>query len=148
MNRVARIRAISAAATFVVAQLVSACVSPAPTMPWDRPVDGASSVTDWIDEQPIGEEVFETTDAVLEAVREIEMGTWGVRAEDVSVGTVGDEGDTTLIGYARTSFTGSGHAMRAVDVRLELRQVAGGWVVGEVERRYHCATDTATALCE
>jgi hypothetical protein len=136
--------------TAVAALLLSACGLGASSDPWDRQVEGATSATGWIVESPIGAdgEVFDTPDAILEMVREVEMGIWSARADQVNVGTIGDQRDETLVGYATTTFPERSHALRAVDVRFEMQQVDTGWVVVRAERRYQCAAETATELCQ
>ena len=140
----------AAGAILMAAQLLSACGFQATGQPWDRPADGATSATEWVVESAVGadDEVFDSPDAILELVREVEMGTWSARADDVAVGTVEDDGDDTLIGYVRTTFPERSHPMRAVDLRLQLRQVTGGWVIDRAERRYQCAAEMATEFCQ
>jgi len=120
--------------------------------PLDNPVEGARSVTEWAAEQPIQAGPFgqgaDSPDAILEMIREMEGGRWVVGPEDTMVGLIGETGDDSVIGYARTTLPPSDHALRAVDVRLDLRNQDGVWLVVSTERRYHCDAEVASELCQ
>lgn len=115
--------------------------------PWDRPVDGVQSVSEWIPE-PVETGHFPSADVALGTTREAEMGLWGVAADATGVGFVGDEEDGKVIGYARTILPPGEHPLRAVDLRFEMRRVAEGWWIGPMERRFHCAGEVATDFCQ
>jgi len=120
--------------------------------PWDQPVQGAESVSAWFDEDPLVIGTFgdglPSTDEVLTGIRDMEVGRSGVAVADVSVGLLGDDGDATRIGYARMIVPRAGSSLRAMDLRFEIRHDAGLWRIVAMERRYHCAVETATELCQ
>lgn len=132
--------------TLVLAILVVGCAAAAE--PWDRQVEGARTTTAWIPEPHPDQDVFATVGDLLEHMRQIEVGTWASRLEDTTVGFVGDVANGSVSGYVLTAFPTSSHPMRAVDLRLRLEEGVDGWAIVDAERRYHCAADEATPLCE
>ena len=120
--------------------------------PWDRRVEGAQSVSGWFGDIPL--EVgpsgagLPSSDDVLAGIRDMEKGIWAVADTDVDVGFLGGEGDTTGVGYARTTFPAGPHPLLAIDLRFNMRHDATGWRIVSAERRYHCATEVATELCQ
>ena len=43
---------------------------------------------------------------------------------------------------------GGEHPLRGIDLRFDMRNDMGPWEIVAIERRFHCAGETATELCE
>ncbi len=113
--------------------------------PWDRPVPGART-TEWT-EEGVERDQFRSssTEEILELVAQMESAIWATDA--VSVGIADTNASGTVVGYARTTMGGV-HALRGIDLRFDMRNDTGEWVIVAIERRFHCAGETATAFCE
>ncbi len=143
----ARRRIVSAALLVVVASGATACGTSrvAASRPWDAPVDGAESVSDWLSE---GQPQFGARSSpreLLAVIAEMEAGMW--EGGDVAVELAGSNGNGTLIGFARTTFDAQ-DPLRGVDLRFDMRDDGGTWLVVATDRRYHCEGTTPTVLCE
>jgi hypothetical protein len=82
---------------------------------------------------------------ILELVAGMESGIWGT--DEVTIGIAGTNASGTVVGFARTTMGGE-LPLRGVDLRFDMRNDAGAWDIVAFERRYHCAGETATELCE
>ncbi|MDQ3689832.1 MAG: hypothetical protein M3406_07355 [Chloroflexota bacterium] len=138
-------------AALIILVLIAGCEVGAEPIrrPWDEPVAGAPSVTDWTEEELPNLDGFEPSspDELLNLIAEIEAGTWGPGGELLGE-IAGENGSGTVIGFTRTRFEQGEHSLRGVDLRYHMRDDAGPWEVVLMERRYHCATETATDFCE
>ena len=113
--------------------------------PWDRPVPGALSTTEWSDQGfAFDERGASSPEELLTRIERTESGIWATEA--VSVGIAGTNASGTVVGYARTAFEAG--PMRGVDLRFDMRNDTGAWEIVAIERRYHCAGETATELCQ
>jgi hypothetical protein len=146
MTQVLR-RILSLALLVVIAFLGAACGTSrdAARRPWDEPVDGAGSVTDWISEGQPQLGSTSSPEELLARVAEVEAGTW--EGGDVAVKLAGSNANGTLVGFARTTFEAL-DPLRGVDLRFDMRADSGAWLVVATDRRYHCEGATATVLCE
>ena len=113
--------------------------------PWDRPVPGALSTTEWSDEGfAFDERGASSPDELLARIKRTESGTWGT--EEVSVGIAGTNASGTVVGFALTTFEAG--PMLGVDLRFDMRNDTEAWEIVAIERRYHCADEAATELCQ
>lgn len=124
----------------VLCTVCGACAAPGPA-PFQEPVDGAQSNTEWIPEDPprlgaAGESL--TPEAMVERLAEQERGTFP--GADVSSQVI-DHDDGTVSGYLRATMPASDHPFRAVDTRMTIVPSNGGWEITSLERRLHCATE-------
>ena len=114
--------------------------------PWDRPVSGARSTTEWTEEGVVRDQFrSSSTEEILELVAQMESAIWAT--DEVSVGFAGTNASGTVVGYARTTMGGE-HPLRGVDLRFDMRNDTGSWEIVAIERRFHCAVETATDFCE
>lgn len=136
-----------AASAVALAGLVG-CSGPGPA-PFQQPVPGAQSVTDWIAEEPIQPGGFAdelTPEQIMESMVLQEQGTLPgsntvTQREDADGGAV--------IGYLRTALPQSDHPLRAQDTRLRMEPDGDGWRIASLERRFHCATpEPSTDFCQ
>ena len=118
--------------------------------PGEEPVPGAQSATGWIAEDlaiAVVSEAQPSPDHVLRLLLRREAGIWGDGGERRG-SILGDDGSGAVIGFVRTIFGDPDNPFVGVDLRFELRNDGTGWQVVASERRYHCAGEIATELCQ
>lgn len=148
---------ISGATPLALLLVIAACASettPTPAAdpaPWDEPVPGAVAVTEWKDNgQPAGpfgpsgpgwgspDELVTSMATALAAAGDIR--TTAKVVEQRPTGTV--------VGWVRMQVADDvDEPVLAGDMRVEMRDDGGSWVVVRVEARDHCARDLIDGDC-
>ncbi len=136
------------AAASVALSALAGCSGPDPA-PFQQPVPGAQSVTDWIAEVPPDLAAFRVDDGPPAEILEMLRANEGVIHVAPNTAQLDDERDGQINGYIRSIPAMSEHPFRGVDVRFTLRRVGDGWEVSVFERRWHCATaEPSTDFCQ
>ncbi len=130
---------ISRTAIVLALALTTACaLEPGP---FQAPVPGARSTTEWIAEDPSLGGVPGEALAADRIMAILSAQTEGTFPGAQLTTQLEDEEGGTIAGYIRAQFTAGDHPMRAVDTRFSLRRAGDGWEVDSLERRFHCATE-------
>ena len=139
------------ASPFLAALLAGCAIfQPGVASPWDAPVDEALSTTDWgktdLGQLRPGGGGFASVDALLAAV--VHQQERMLPGGEISTEIAGTNSSGTVVAFVRQAFPGNTHPLRAIDLRLDLRDDDGSWVVARAEQRFHCAVEEPTEYCE
>ena len=140
-------RSLVIATVVALASLVG-CSGPGPG-PFQQPVPGAQSVTEWGEMEPVdvGPNGMgaSSLDEVVEIIRGMQAASFANAQVESSVD--GDESDSAAVAYFRTIPQGD-HPLQALDLRVGLIHREDGWHIQSMEQRYHCSGEVATDFCQ
>lgn len=131
----------------LTAFLLVACTGPGPA-PFQEPVPGSVSTTDWVAEEPpmFGAAAERSPDEIVDDLVQQEIGSLPGAEVTRQLTT---EQDGTMTAYLRATLPPSDHPLRGRDTRARLARLDGTWEVTSLEIRYHCATEEpSTDFCQ
>ena len=140
-------RSLVVATVVALASLVG-CSGPGPG-PFQQPVPGAQSVTEWGEKEPVdvgpNGRGASSIDEVVEIIRGMQGPAFANAPVESSVD--GDESDSAAVAYFRIIPQGD-HPLQALDLRVGLVHREDGWHIASMEQRYHCSGEVATDFCQ
>jgi hypothetical protein len=141
------VSAVAIALSAVIGACTSDVAPPPDEAPWDEPVAGAAAVTGWRDDgqptAPFGPGAFpwSSPQEIVAAMTQA-LGSGDVRA----TGRVVARNDSgTVIGWVRLVMPDG--PVLAADLRIEMRDDGGSWVVANIRSREHCAGALEVGAC-
>lgn len=143
------------ALVLTTALAVTACAGeaaePDDPSPWEEPVAGAVAVTEWEDQgQPAapfgpGGPAWGSAEELLSTMAQSLAGDWDGR----TTGRVVEHRESgTVIGWVRMEDAAGRGPVVAGDLRIEMRNDGGSWVVVATQSRQHCSRELVDGACE